>query len=159
MARYSEKHISMRDSWEDATSSNIIFMYVCLESIYMAIYMGWVVTLVTWDILAKSRFRIHDFGKGPWSNGSLVTCGHVGEPGGGEKLQLTGDEHWPPGRFYWNWVSSLCSFIFWFCLSFLGCKACKSILQHYRFWSVFWWLLSICLVIGLAVWKSVYQLL
>ena len=54
----------------------------------------------------------------------------------GEKLQLTGDEHWTPGRFYWNWISSLCSFIFWFCLSFLGCKACNSILQHYLFWIV-----------------------
>ena len=37
--------------------------------------------------LGHLRRRIHDFGKGPWSNGSLVTCGHVGEPCK-EKLQL-----------------------------------------------------------------------
>ena len=41
----------------------------------------------TWLHLGHLRRRIHDFGKGPWSNGSLVTCGHVGEPCG-EKLQL-----------------------------------------------------------------------
>ena len=49
-----------------------------------------------------------------------------------------GDEHWTPrkGTFYWNWISS-CSFIFWFCRNFLGCKVYNSILQEYLFWSVF----------------------
>ena len=50
-----------------------------------------------------------------------------------------GDEHWTPswkGRFDWNWISS-CSFIFWFCRNFLGCKVYHSILQEYLFWSVF----------------------